>query len=165
MLPTYWLAGAPQIDRQNNARTSQSWMAAAFGDSPADTYGIVVQKVIEPELTHTGEFTATMVLMLEVLVDRLAEEGASLTPELTSQLPRRGGPMPAAFETVTLGVLDIDGDLVLSRILKYGQLQAFITIHEGHWLCVLAPSALRPKLVSVDGQVSGGWQRPADAGP
>jgi hypothetical protein len=72
--------------------------------------------------------------------------------------------VPTAFGTVMLGVLEIDGQLAMVRTLIFGELHAFITIHQGHWICVLAPSAARPKVVSVETRGSGGWQRPKDAG-
>jgi hypothetical protein len=163
MLPTYWLAGAPEIEKQNNPYTSQTWMAATFGEVPQDTWGVVVTEVSQVELAKPREFEMTPVLLLELLVGQLVDEGAALTDELRAELPRDDDPVPPALLQPSWDAIDVGGHLCLALVAAFGAQRAYITICDGFWLCVLCPAGRRPQLKPVCSPTDVNWQFSADA--
>jgi hypothetical protein len=163
MLPSYWFAAAPEISKQNNPYTSETWVAATFGDLPTGTWGLAVQEVSQLELAKPGEFEMTPVALLEVLVDRLIQEGAALTAELRAELPRDSDPVPPAFRQPAWAAMDVAGQLCLARVATFGAQSAYFTIWDGFWLCALCPAGRRPQLEPVRSPADVGWQRRADA--
>ena len=151
MLPTYWPTDAPPILRQNNAETSDVWLAHSQVSDAAALWAIAVRAIHESERRDPDQVAIAPVVLLEVLVTTLDDSHAQLPGDLARVLPRRTAPVPERFRTPTAAILNVDGRDHLANTFVFDPLEAFYAVVDGHWIVGLRPRRDAARLSSASG--------------
>jgi hypothetical protein len=117
---------------------------------PGGTWAVSNQPVARQQREHPAEFAVLPDALLHSMGYRLSTiAGAVLPQSLMSVIEQGPEALNAATHPFEPALMQVDDTDLFGGRRAFDELAVYVSIHGGHWICVLCPADVSPVLAAV----------------